>query len=240
MRQTRPLPERHPEFTVHHWPGFTEYRVENWRLARDGSRRVLRGTSTWSWLDAVILALAATLFQTHVPPTSRLVPVLAATIAVLTLVWVRCTQVLHESLLVFPTLGIQLETHRGHPLLPFNTVTRHFIPCGALEDVIIHEGLRRWNVRFYLAALQRRDGRRASAAACMVLEGATSYPDGDGDGDPSPVSGTIHVVVAFENTLPYFPVLKVVYLGVQETLFPPPTRGVGMDVPGDSGLTPKG
>lgn len=61
-RCMRPLPDTHPEFTVVYWPGFTEYRVENWRLARDGSGRIVRGTCAWSWLDpalVVVLALLA-------------------------------------------------------------------------------------------------------------------------------------------------------------------------------------
>ena len=57
MRQTRPLPDTHPEFTVTHWQGFTEYRVEHWRLARDGTGRIVRGTCVWSWVDAGVLVL---------------------------------------------------------------------------------------------------------------------------------------------------------------------------------------
>ena len=49
----RPLPT-HPEFTIIHWPGFTEYRVEHWRLARDGSGRILRQAVGWS-RDVVVL-----------------------------------------------------------------------------------------------------------------------------------------------------------------------------------------
>ena len=70
-----------------------------------------------------------------------------------------------ESLLVFPTLGIQLETHRGHPLLPALSTSHHFIPLSALEDVIIHEGFQRWDVRYYMAALKRTRGPLPSAAA---------------------------------------------------------------------------
>jgi phosphatidylinositol glycan class H protein len=127
------------------------------------------------------------------------------------LVWARVTQVLHESLLVFPTLGIQLETHRGHPLFPTLSTTHHFIPLSALEDVVLHEGFRRWDVRYYLAALKRTRGSRAYEAS--------------GAGDERAALGSgVEVRVAFENILPYFPVLKEVYLGVQQTLFPPPTR----------------
>ena len=61
MHRTRPLPDTHPEFNVIHWPGFTEYRVEHWRLARDGSGRVVRGTCVWSWVDVVVLLVVGIL-----------------------------------------------------------------------------------------------------------------------------------------------------------------------------------
>ncbi|KAN0080322.1 hypothetical protein V8E55_009888 [Tylopilus felleus] len=211
MRQTRPLPDTHPEFTVTQWPGFAEYTVEHWRLARDGTGRIVHGTCVCSWVDVgVLMIIAALLVQSEVSASRP--ALLSISIVFTWLVWARFTQVLHESLLVFPTLGIQLETHRGHPLLPTLSTTRHFIPLSALEDVIIHEGFRRWNVRYYLAALRRT---RATIEGPGAREGEAK--------------GGIQVRVAFENVLPYFPVLKQVYLGVQETLFSPPIQVVDMD-----------
>ncbi|KAI9574113.1 hypothetical protein HD554DRAFT_1053 [Boletus coccyginus] len=231
MRQTRPLPDTHPEFTVLYWPGFTEYRVEHWWIARDGSGRIVRGTCVWSWIDAVVVVIFAVVLAwsgviggERLLPVPRPVLVVGIGITLTYLVWARFTQVLHESLLVFPTLGIQLETHRGHPLFPLSlATTRHFIPLSALEDVVLHEGFRRWNVRYYLAALKRTRG------ACMVHEAFGAFTTGTGDRDRDECACGVEVRVAFENVLPYFPVLKVVYLGVQETLFPPPTRAVQTD-----------
>ncbi|KAH9966606.1 GPI-GlcNAc transferase complex, PIG-H component, conserved domain-containing protein, partial [Russula dissimulans] len=57
-----------------------------------------------------------------------------------------------ESVLVLPPYGIQLETHRGLPSLPL-FVSRRFIPLTEVRDVLINEGLRRWDVRYYLAVL---------------------------------------------------------------------------------------
>ncbi len=57
MQHSHPLQE-HPEFSVLHHPGCVEYRVENWRIACDGSRRVLKGYG-WSWLDAFLPVLTA-------------------------------------------------------------------------------------------------------------------------------------------------------------------------------------
>lgn len=54
MQRTRPLPNTNPEFSVLECPGYREYRVENWHLARDGSGRVVRGTLGWTWREAVI------------------------------------------------------------------------------------------------------------------------------------------------------------------------------------------
>ena len=81
-------------------------------------------------------------------------------------------QVSPESLLVFPTLGIQLETHRGHPLLPTLSTTHHFIPLSALEDIVIHEGFRRWDVRYYLAALKRTRGSGAYESSERAASGS--------------------------------------------------------------------
>lgn len=60
MRRTRPLPDTNPELIVIETPGLCyEYRVENWHLAQDGSRRVEQGTSRLSWKDGLFVAIAA-------------------------------------------------------------------------------------------------------------------------------------------------------------------------------------
>lgn len=53
MQRSRPLPVTNPEFSITEFPGFREYRVENWRLARDGSTRVIKGASGLTWRDAL-------------------------------------------------------------------------------------------------------------------------------------------------------------------------------------------
>lgn len=59
-----------------------------------------------------------------------------------------------ESVIVLPPHGVQFETHRGlPPFLLFSS--RQFIPSDALQDVVINEGLRRWDVRYYLVAVKR-------------------------------------------------------------------------------------
>jgi len=246
-----PLPDTHPEFTVVRLPGFTEYRVANYWLARDGSGRIVRGTIVWSWVDVgmtVVLALIVCAWfeaqgkggHGHGPAVPALAAMprhmlfLGVGIVLTWLVWTRCNQVLHESLLVFPALCIQLETHRGHPLLPFPiSVTRHFIPLSALEDVVIHEGFRRWNVRYYLAALQRHKQPIASVLAAVsdeckidasisvsVDEKTKARLECSHLSSPIEASDSIvEVHVAFKNILPYFPVLHAVYCGVQVKLF---------------------
>jgi len=59
-----------------------------------------------------------------------------------------------ESVLVIPPHGIQLETHRGLPSLPL-AASRRFIPTAVLQDFVINEGLRGWDVRYYLVAIKR-------------------------------------------------------------------------------------
>jgi len=59
----------------------------------------------------------------------------------------------------------------------------------ALQDFVINEGIRRWDVRYYLTAIKR------SRTGHLTLD------------------------VAYENILPHFPVLLEVYRGVHESLF---------------------
>lgn len=59
-----------------------------------------------------------------------------------------------ESVVILPSLGIQLETHRGlagHSLF----AARRFIPWSSLEDFLINEGIRGWDIRYYLVAINR-------------------------------------------------------------------------------------
>jgi hypothetical protein len=94
-------------------------------------------------------------------------------------IWSKCTQVLfgelfparliiftwkfthistlflhEESVVVVPPHGIQLETHCGLPSVPLST-SRRFIPTVLLQDFIINEGLRGWDVRYYLIAIRK-------------------------------------------------------------------------------------
>lgn len=75
---------------------------------------------------------------------------------------------LAESTIALPKLGIQLETSRGVSLaLPFmassNTYrvqiplskSQTFIPLHQISTIVIHEGLRRWRVGYYLAVVKR-------------------------------------------------------------------------------------
>lgn len=104
MRRSWPL-STNPEFSVLECPGYSEYRVENWRLARDGSSRTISCISTLSWLDAILAAalsvawlkVASVRFSLHLFSQSIqathiwLVPIV---IAILSYVWWRCNQVL--------------------------------------------------------------------------------------------------------------------------------------------------
>jgi len=53
----RPLPGTYPELEIRpNWPIYVEYRVNNWKLARDGSGRVRRGFG-WSFWDITVVAV---------------------------------------------------------------------------------------------------------------------------------------------------------------------------------------
>ena len=63
-----------------------------------------------------------------------------------------------ESILIMPRHGIQLETHRGlhfHflPACPL-MAQRRFIPLTFVRDIVINEGLRRWDVRYYICIIR--------------------------------------------------------------------------------------
>ncbi|EUC66943.1 GPI-GlcNAc transferase complex, PIG-H component [Rhizoctonia solani AG-3 Rhs1AP] len=104
--------------------------------------------------------------------------------------YMRFTEVQHESILALPSIGLQLETHRGLRLFGHHVlstgVSREFLPIAAVSDVIINEGLCGWNIRRYLAVLSAGESR---------------------------------LRVVFQALDPPFPILKEVYHGIRETLF---------------------
>lgn len=64
-----------------------------------------------------------------------------------------------ESVTPLPGLGVQLATTRGFKMgagaWPLST-SRQFVPLADVTTVVIHEGLRRWSVRYYLAVVRRK------------------------------------------------------------------------------------
>ncbi|KAI0319367.1 hypothetical protein OF83DRAFT_1055103 [Amylostereum chailletii] len=185
MRRTRPLPETHPEFLILETSGLCrEYRVENWHLACDGSGKIISSTVQLSWTDALIaliVSVAWPLARSHSVYTTVMISMLGIYI------YSKCTQVLWESVLVLPPHGLQFETHRGFP--PYALfASRTFIPSSELRDLVINEGLRRWDVRYYIAAVYK------------------------------PSEGGLRLHVAFESLIPRFPVLVTVYKGIHDCL----------------------
>ncbi|KAG7097075.1 hypothetical protein E1B28_004461 [Marasmius oreades] len=177
------LSSTNPEFSALRFPTFTEFKVENWRLSRDGTGKIVKGSSSWSWPDCIPPVIVAYLW-----PKTSLWARITIIMLVAVLVWLKCTQVLFESVVVFPDHGIQLETHRGLPPWTFS-VSRRFIPKATLRDVVINEGITRWNIRYYLLAINQRK------------------PD------------VVDIELFFPNILPHFPVLQEVYCGVHDILF---------------------
>jgi len=194
MRRSRPLADAHPELLVIDTPGLSrEYRVENWHKTRDQHHeRVVNVNESPPWIS--MFDVFVVVFLGLIWPSVKGNPVfmIAVGIGLGLLVYRKLTRVLWESVLVLPPYGIQLETHRGLPSLPL-FVSRRFIPLTQVRDVLINEGLRRWDVRYYLAVLY------------------------------SPWRGEQRLEVAYENTLPRFPVLLKVYRGIHECL----QHGVG-------------
>lgn len=183
MKHFHPLVETHPEFSVLIDDTSREYRLENWRLSPNDDGKVIHNTSCVTRRDALLLVVIFGLWSQFggILVRSAIVGVSALCF------WFKCTQVLRESVIVIPPHGIQLETSKGLPPLAFFT-TRRFIPTGALCDVVINEALRRWNVRFYLVAIQSNG------------------------------PGNFKLNVAFENLLPPIEILKHIYLDINNSL----------------------
>jgi len=186
MQHSRPLANTNPEFSVLDFPGFREYRVENWHLSRDGNQSVIRGATGLTWKVA-IMPIVLGLIWTKIRESTWAIIGLCLLFACF--VWSKCTQVLFESVVVIAPHGIQLETHRGFPPSLVLSASRRFIPMSALQDFVINEGLRRWDARYYLAAI-RKNGPNGFA-----------------------------LQIAYENILPHFPVLLEVYSDIQTILF---------------------
>ncbi|KAI0372833.1 hypothetical protein BV20DRAFT_990132 [Pilatotrama ljubarskyi] len=176
MRRTIPLREW-PQLTVVEYPGWHEYRVD---AAGISNGRKLRSFG----LDAALVVGIA--YYCRSDRASRLHLAFAACL-LLWYLYHRMTQVLWESIIIIPSLGLQLETHRGFTGIALSS-SRRFLPWSSLEDFLINEGLRGWNVRYYLVAITRTQ------------------------------QGALKLEVAFKNTLPRFPILLEVYHAVQEAL----------------------
>ena len=114
------------------------------------------------------------------------------------------TYSLSESVVILPSLGIQLETHRGFAGRSLS-VSRKFVPWSSLEDFLINEGLRGWNVRYYLVAMNR------TPQGVLQLEVAFEV-------GRNFVFIVSMLIFSTQNLLPRFPVLLEVYHGVQDAL----------------------
>lgn len=178
MKKHYPLSDQ-PQFCVLEYPGYREYRVENWSPKSASS---FQG-QTFSF-PLVLPVFFAILWQTvssqtlafpliplkhrKVPWTWTLVILLAYIAHVLK---TKVFGILHgkwfnnynnllganfnpESVIILPPHGIQLETHRGFLKgWPLQT-TRRFIPSSVVSGIVINEGLRGWNVLFYLVVVK--------------------------------------------------------------------------------------
>ncbi|KAH9934662.1 uncharacterized protein B0H18DRAFT_927263 [Fomitopsis serialis] len=149
MRSVVPLPD-HPELVITHSNAWSEYRVQNIRLWKKADSTAQTVVECF-WADTIVcLGL------------SMLWPILSgrnackAGLAVMVVLYAysRCTRVLWESVVILHSLGLQLETQRGLPLVPLFT-SRRFIPLTSLRDFVINEGLRGWSVHYYLAVMQQ-------------------------------------------------------------------------------------
>ena len=215
MERSYPIPTK-PEFSILESPGHREYRLGN-------RRRPSPGISC-----CIFFSLAIVLYWHSVnsaPGSSLLVAltvisciffgslfgqVLYGEGVVVFVRWQGLTGGL-ESVVILGPHGIQLETHRGFlTRLPWLT-NRRFIASTHLHGVYISEGLRGWNVRFYLVAIKR------TALPGSTFEVAYQVSDLKG-------SFALLVYLArYQNLLPDQSILQHVYQGIHEILLSSPT-----------------
>jgi len=149
MRSVSPLPD-HPELIIIHSNAWSEYRVQNirlWRKADSTAQTVFE----CFWADTVV-CLGLSMLWPILSGRNAFKAGLAVTVALYA--YSRCTRVLSESVVILHSLGLQLETQRGLPLVPLFT-SRRFIPLTSLRDFVINEGLRGWSVHYFLAVMQQ-------------------------------------------------------------------------------------
>ncbi|EAU88604.2 hypothetical protein CC1G_04310 [Coprinopsis cinerea okayama7 len=143
MQRIYPLPS-HLEFSISKCPQYREYKLENKTAsARSQVRRV-----TFQAFLLTISLLAWNFYLTGPGPTRYT----GTTILLSLFLRNVCSGIVHESLVVIPCHGIQIETHRGF-LTKVLSSSREFIPFSVFEDLIINEALYGWNVRYYIAVL---------------------------------------------------------------------------------------
>ncbi|KAI0327170.1 hypothetical protein GY45DRAFT_1309203 [Cubamyces sp. BRFM 1775] len=177
MSRTIPIPDK-PELSAIQHPGWTEYRVDATTPRSKG-----RGSHI-SVVDAFVVLAYAMYWNTIISTRWHAI---GAALVLLAYIHHRTTQLLWESVVIIPSLGLQLETHRGFAGISLSASQR-FVPWSSLEDFLINEGIRGWNIRYYLVVISR------TQQAALKLD------------------------VAFENILPKFPILLEVYHGVQDAL----------------------
>jgi len=178
----------HPEFSIIEYPGYREYRVAHPRTVKQDGKRPQNIASSFT-THAFLVPLLSFYWQSI--PRNYSYP----TLAILLVLIVRSifSQLLYESVILLPPHGIQLESHRGMTGMRPLFSKRRFIPATSLQDVVINEGLKGWNVLYYLVVVRHSNGRHCA------LE------------------------VAYEDILPCHSVLLEVFEGVHECILSDPT-----------------
>ncbi|KDR81503.1 hypothetical protein GALMADRAFT_276285 [Galerina marginata CBS 339.88] len=165
-----PVPD-HPELSIIQYPGYQEYRVENQNLAL--SHDTLTATFV-SLRPLLILLLVAVCFRMVKIQTKQPVPsnsLIIYSVGIVFLLWTTKStifKVSYESVVLLPPHGIQLETHRDFSGV--RTCTKRFIPKANLRGAFINEGLKGWNVIYYLAVVKRSNLRGADFGLELVYE----------------------------------------------------------------------
>ncbi|KAG8936720.1 hypothetical protein FRC02_012002 [Tulasnella sp. 418] len=150
MNVVLPLQDTHPQFSI---ISYQQSDVTEYRLARPKSSR-------WPWL--ILLVILVYVAQTR-QGSIRLASIAIAIVHT----WSGFNTIIWESAVVIPKIGVQLEVQRGFPETFITPAvlwsrSRRFIPLSSMLDIVINEGIRRWDFKYYLMITHRVPPQRSN------------------------------------------------------------------------------
>ncbi|TFK29831.1 hypothetical protein FA15DRAFT_608635 [Coprinopsis marcescibilis] len=146
MQRIQPLPVTHPEFTIAKCHQYREYRIQNLKASgfQHTAKCLMQG------ILASLFLLVWCMLLTAPGPTQYIGVAVILSVLFKSIFF----GVVFDAIVVFPSHGIQFETHFGFKSRVLST-SRVFIPFSIFDELIINEALFGWDVRYYIAVVTR-------------------------------------------------------------------------------------